>query len=895
MTLNNNVIASGLSFNNGNYSIENATGVETITMAGAQGISFSNDTEIDLPLAGNSGLNINGTGTLTLTAYNTYTGVTTVSNGTLNLPTAISGANSSLKTSVINLLPGTALNCNYGAFGYFANNNASGLTININGATCQPNGALGVAYTLTGGSIAGGSARLDLGAAGGFNTAITTYPSATTSVINPTAGNVTLREDSFQTNYLFTVAAGVTPSGIDLDVQVPFHARFNSAVLIKAGVGTLRISGANTYGGATIVSNGTLVVDGSVSSSALVLNPGTTTVLVMNRAAGTYASLQGMSTATYGGTLIVTNVGGTFQNGDSFSLFNAASYSGSFSSVTLPTLPSGLSWSWSPSTGVLSAISAVGPPMLTWDANPGNGGTLLDGSGSWDSTTANWWNGSSDVAWTPAATADFGGGVAGSYTVTLNNNVTASGLAFNSGNYTLVNNTGAEAVTLAASSAGAPAITYSNNTEIDAILAGTSGVIINGTGTLTLTPLDTYTGPTTVSNGTLNLPTAYSGANTSLKTSAINLLPGTALTCNYNTFGWYANNNAIGLTININGATCQPNGAFGVSYTLTGGSIVGGTGRLDLGGYAGFTATVTTYPSATTSVINPGGGYVIFRNDSGQTNYTFNVAAGTTTNGIDLDVPVYVRQNTATCSLIKTGAGTLRLSGANTYTGTTTVSNGTLLVNGALATNTVTVSAPATLGGTGTIGGAVKVSGTLAPGLGTLKITNALTLNAGSALAVAINRGVATGSVQGVTTATLGGNLVVTNAGGAFQNGDTFTLVSAATYTGNFSATNLPTLTSGLAWSWSPTTGVLSVVPGSSGPSLNPTNIMASVSGGNLKLTWPTDHTGWRLLTQTNKLSSGISINTNDWTTVIGSTATNSVTIPLDATKPGGYYRLVYP
>ena len=60
-------------------------------------------------------------------------------------------------------------------------------------------------------------------------------------------------------------------------------------------------------------------------------------------------------------------------------------------------------------------------------------------------------------------------------------------------------------------------------------------------------------------------------------------------------------------------------------------------------------------------------------------------------------------------SLIKTGAGTLILGQANTYTGTTAVNGGTLLVNrpGSLAAGTVTVASGATFGGTGTAGGAV--------------------------------------------------------------------------------------------------------------------------------------------------------------------------------------------
>jgi autotransporter-associated beta strand protein len=53
-------------------------------------------------------------------------------------------------------------------------------------------------------------------------------------------------------------------------------------------------------------------------------------------------------------------------------------------------------------------------------------------------------------------------------------------------------------------------------------------------------------------------------------------------------------------------------------------------------------------------------------------------------------------------TLAKAGAGTLMLSGANTYTGTTTDSNGTLAITGSI-TSPVTVASGTTLGGTGTI------------------------------------------------------------------------------------------------------------------------------------------------------------------------------------------------
>ena len=69
-----------------------------------------------------------------------------------------------------------------------------------------------------------------------------------------------------------------------------------------------------------------------------------------------------------------------------------------------------------------------------------------------------------------------------------------------------------------------------------------------------------------------------------------------------------------------------------------------------------------------------------------------------------------------------------------------------------------------------------------------------------------------------------------------------------------------------------------------------------SLSGGtNLVLTWPSDHVGYRLLSQTNNLNRGVSANMSDWGAVTDYTATNQAVIPIIRTKLDEYYRLVYP
>ncbi len=71
----------------------------------------------------------------------------------------------------------------------------------------------------------------------------------------------------------------------------------------------------------------------------------------------------------------------------------------------------------------------------------------------------------------------------------------------------------------------------------------------------------------------------------------------------------------------------------------------------------------------------------------------------------------------------------------------------------------------------------------------------------------------------------------------------------------------------------------------------NPTNILATVSGNRLILSWPGDHTGWTLQAQTNSLSGGLGTN---WVDVSGSALVNTVTNPISPTDASVFYRLKY-
>ena len=135
-------------------------------------------------------------------------------------------------------------------------------------------------------------------------------------------------------------------------------------------------------------------------------------------------------------------------------------------------------------------------------------------------------------------------------------------------------------------------------------------------------------------------------------------------------------------------------------------------------------------------------------------------------------------------------------------------------------------------------------------------------------------------------TLTYGGALVVTNLAGTFAAGDSFKLFQVGSINGAFGSNSLPVLNAGLAWNTNNlNSGVLSVVQ------TVPTNLVWNVSSTNLTLSWPAGYTGWRLQVQTNALTAGLGTN---WVDVPGSSLTNNVALPVDATKACIFYRLVY-
>jgi hypothetical protein len=181
----------------------------------------------------------------------------------------------------------------------------------------------------------------------------------------------------------------------------------NSPV-ISLGGGTLNVTGRSD-GTLTLVSgqalngNGTiqgLLVAGANSTvspgaggigvltvnSNVTLQAGSTTFMELSKTPLTNDQLRATAsvptTITYGGTLSVTNISGTLVGGETFKLFSASNYLGSFSSITPTTPGPGLLWNTNTlaTSGTLGVI-AIPVPNITSITTEGGNIVLRGGNG----------------------------------------------------------------------------------------------------------------------------------------------------------------------------------------------------------------------------------------------------------------------------------------------------------------------------------------------------------------------------------------------------------------------------------------------------------------------------------------------------------------------------------
>jgi autotransporter-associated beta strand protein len=202
-----------------------------------------------------------------------------------------------------------------------------------------------------------------------------------------------------------------------------------------------------------------------------------------------------------------------------------------------------------------------------------------------------------------------------------------------------------------------------------------------------------------------------------------------------------------------------------------------------------------------------------------------------------------------------------------------------------------------TLGGLGTIRGTLlaESGSTVSPGLptGVLTVTNSATLNGAVNFQLERASAITSGSIAAPSIDITGATITVTNVGPDLVTGDSYQLFSVP-ISGTPAAVNLPVQNQAatITYVWTnklAINGTIQVLSGASPVSTSRTNITIVSSGNTLDLSWPADHTGWTL--QTN--STGIT-SSNSWFPLPGSAATNHVVITVDRAQANVFYRLVY-
>jgi autotransporter-associated beta strand protein len=529
-------------------------------------------------------------------------------------------------------------------------------------------------------------------------------------------------------------------------------------------------------------------------------------------------------------------------------------------------------------------------------------------------------------------------------------------------------------------------LTLSNN------ITGSGSIASQGTGTVTLTGANTFSGEVDVQHGTLRTLNSSALGDIFSGTTVSN---GAALDIGANNVNLSkepitvsgAGPDGSGAIVNSSASTAFVGANIG-QVTLTGDTTIGGSGRLD---YRASSATADdvalycggqpyTLTKAGTNLlqmagvqVDPGLGdinieagtlgfqwYMPSLGDSSKHLTVFDGASlafydmsnsvskvlilnngasvlsqhgdnefdgpvtvtGTNTISVTSGTLTFANAIDGTGDLLKTGGATLILSGATeTYTGGTYVNGGTL----ALMDPVDLASSPAIVLAGGTIDVSGRSDGTLPLGSSTAQwlagggnITGNLNENSGSTVNPGNNTGTATLNVSGtaalngfilldlnrtnlqtsdeITAAsfTTGGILTVTNLGPDLVTNDKFQLFSSAV--SGFATVNLPAKnsTGTVTYQWQNDLGKdgsITLLSGGSGVNTTPTNIVFSVSGDNLTISWPADHLGWTLQTQTNSLGAGLGDN---WVDVPGSTTTTSLVVPINPDNGSVFFRMKY-
>src|SRR6056300_563735 len=343
-------------------------------------------------------------------------------------------------------------------------------------------------------------------------------------------------------------------------------------------------------------------------------------------------------------------------------------------------------------------------------------------------------------------------------------------------------------------------------------ITGTANVIKTGSGTLTLSGTNTYTGLTTVSAGTLTLDQASSTTGTVIKDTS-------SVTVNGGILNLADNSETIGaLTLTAGSITGNSKKLTGSGYIINPGDgvsisiapILAGSGNLTKSEAGTATLSGTnTYTGNTT--INRGiisvssdrnlgavpaeatASHIILNGGTISTTATFELAS---TRGIELGSShgtITVADSTTLTydgiiadasgesnNFTKSGTGTLDLGGANTYTGTTTITAGTLQVTGTLSNSTNVINSGIyDVDTTDTIN---SLSGT-----GAVQIASGVTLTTGDTVDYKIS-GIISG--DGNLTKAGSGSLTLSNNSNSYTGDTTVNVGTLKVTTNNALGTN---------------------------------------------------------------------------------------------------------
>jgi autotransporter-associated beta strand protein len=646
----------------------------------------------------------------------------------------------------------------------------------------------------------------------------------------------------------------------DLNTDVTNAASFQGTTkLIKQGTGAWTLTGNSTHNGATIVSNGTLIVSGTLAASPVVV--ASNAMLTGTGILGGGATVLPAGNFVPRGDMILSNklsllsancffnlssspAGANDQialragllsltNTQNFFIEPTDGFLGEGTYVLIDgatnTISSGLAFASNLPIGSRQDFSITAPPGQVLLNVTGSVASLVwrgTNSSTWDNATTNWLNaGSADKFWPNDA-------------VTFDDSSTNGAVA-------LVGSVRPRAVLVTNTSR---AFVFDGGS-----LDGSTTIVKSGSGSLTLSATNNYAGGTKLIGGTLMLGSTAANAS-ALGTNAVTLDGGTLQIYGYGlsstpSYGTFAND----LIINSSGTLKVPPRAT-IASRLT------GSGTLNLvDDYvrADFTGDWSTFTGQINVVPRSGGSEFRLANSFGYGAASIYLSNGITAyptgDGVEVEIgelsgapnsvlgpgngsgtdPTWIvggKNTSATfagsirdagiTTVIKTGSGTWTLSGSNTFSGGVIVSNGTLLVSNSTGSGTgsgaVEVQPGAKLGGNGTIAGVVTIEAdaTLSPGtvIGKLTLNNTLTLGADSTTYIEVNKSTATNdSVICNGTIHFDGNLIVTNLAGTLTAGDSFTVFTAAGYSGDFAEiTGSPG--AGMTWSFNPTNGILSVI-----------------------------------------------------------------------------------